>query len=203
MNHILQHDLGGRWRFRLDAAGLGEHFPEQLDTPWQHDARWMSPGHDDSGWAGITVPACWHAEGYDYNGVAWYRRSFDSPVDRSDARRAWLRFEGVDYFADAWLNDHYLGSHEGYFSAFQFEITPHLGSGRANLLALRVDSPNDIRARERQAGQHKGLIKGALQRWDANNPDVNPGGIWNDIRLILTGPAAGCKSSMIFPRASR
>jgi hypothetical protein len=29
-----------------------------------------------------------------------------------------------------------------------------------------------------------------LQRWDVNNPEVNPGGIWNAVTLIVTGPGA-------------
>ena len=32
------------------------------------------------------------------------------------------------------------------------------------------------------------LIKGALQDWDVNNLDVNPGGIWSDVTLLLSGP---------------
>jgi len=41
MNHNHEVNFGGVWRFRLDPENLGEHFPEQLDTPWQFDARWM------------------------------------------------------------------------------------------------------------------------------------------------------------------
>jgi beta-mannosidase len=184
----ISYDLGDRkWRFRLDPENLGEHFAQQLDIPWQFDARWMSRGHDDRDWPQIDVPACWQAAGYAYNGVAWYRREFALPAALPPGGRAWLRFEGVDYFADVWLNEHFLGSHEGYFAAFQFEVTPYLRPGQ-NLLAVRVDSPNDICTKETQVGQLKGLLKGALQRWDVNNPEVNPGGIWNDVRLVVTGP---------------
>jgi len=189
MRHGKETDLGGTWRFRCDPENLGEHFAEQLDIAWQFDARWMNLGYDDGDWAGIKVPACWQAEGVDYNGVAWYRTAFDNPLHAVQDARLWLRFEGVDYFADVWLNEHYLGSHEGYFAAFQYEVTPCLQPGQ-NLLAVRVDSPSDICAKEKQTWQLKGLIKGALQRWDVNNPEVNPGGIWNDVKLIHTGPGA-------------
>jgi beta-mannosidase len=100
----------------------------------------------------------------------------------------WLGFNGVDYLTDVWINEHYLGSHEGYFSSFEYEITPFL-SAENNLLAVRVQSPNDISAKETQYGQLKTYIKGALQRWDVNNPEVNPGGIWNRVSLYATGPA--------------
>jgi len=189
MRHLREIDLGGQWRFRPDPANLGEHFPEQLDMLWHFDARWMDTAHDDSAWASIRVPACWQAEGHSYNGVAWYRKTFDMPPAEFKRQRTWLRFEGVDYFADVWLNDHYLGSHEGYFSAFQHEITRYLRP-ISNVLAVRVDSPNDVSAKENPTGQLKDLIKGALQRWDMNDPEMNPGGIWNEVKLIVTGPAA-------------
>ncbi len=181
--------LAGPWRFRPDPERIGEHFRAQLDIPWGDDARWMEPGYDDSGWSTIAVPSCWQAEGHAYNGVAWYRRAVPAPQAAYAQPRYWLRFGGVDYFADTWFNGRYLGSHEGYFAAHQYEITDLIHEGD-NLLAVRVDSPNDICAKERQVGQLKTLLKGALQRWDVNNPQINPGGIWEEVTLLATGAAA-------------
>ncbi len=186
--------LAGTWRFRTDPEGLGEHFREQLDDVWKYDARWMEGEHNDSPWLTLPVPSCWQEHGIDYNGAAWYRTTFADPRKQADTdggprlqdspRRLLLRFDGVDYFCDVWLNGVYLGSHEGFFGSFSFDITPHLRAGDENLLAVRVESPNDIRAKEKQQFQLKAMIKGALQRWDVNNPLVNPGGIWNDVSLI-------------------
>jgi hypothetical protein len=39
-----------------------------------------------------------------------------------------LVFDGVDYFADVWLNGEKLGSHEGAYTRFGFDITKRLGS---------------------------------------------------------------------------
>jgi beta-galactosidase/beta-glucuronidase len=156
--HQNEIDLGGMWRFRLDPEQLGEHYPEQLDIPWKFDSRWMDQAHDERDWAQLRVPSCWQEEGYAYNGAAWYRTRFPAPFDPVSGKRAWLRFEGVDYYADAWLNGRYLGSHEGYFSAFEFEVSPYLQTA-SNLLAVRVEAPNDIRAREAQQGQLKGMLK--------------------------------------------
>lgn len=183
------HQLGGMWRFRLDPEDLGERFADDLDEIWMHDARWCAPDYDDADWAEIEVPSCWQEHGYDYNGVAWYRRRFalEEPTRRDE--RQWLCFDGVDYYCDVWLNGYYLGSHEGYFDAFSFEITRVARVG-TNVLAVRVDSPQDIRSKERQEWQLKSQLKGALQRWDVNNPLVNPGGIWNGVRMCATGPAA-------------
>lgn len=52
--------LSGNWKF-----SIGD------------DSKWVSPSYDDSGWDQITVPGDWENQGYnDYNGYAWYRKSF-------------------------------------------------------------------------------------------------------------------------------
>jgi sialate O-acetylesterase len=52
--------LSGSWKF-----SIGD------------DSKWASPTYDDSGWDQLSVPEKWEDEGYqDYNGYAWYRKSF-------------------------------------------------------------------------------------------------------------------------------
>src|ERR1700716_1854789 len=43
------------------------------------------------------------------------RFAADPPVP---GERAFLAFEGVDYFCDVWLNGHHVGHHEGQFTTF-------------------------------------------------------------------------------------
>ncbi len=177
--------LDGEWRFRLDPESLGEHYRENLDETWAFDERWMRRDYDDADWNAISVPSCWQESGYEYNGTAWYRRMLPHLLEDGKTR-TWIRFQGVDYLSDTWVNGYYLGSHEGYFDAFEYEISPYLDPEEA-VLAVRVNSPQDIRSKERQEWQLKSLLKGALQRWDVNNPLVNPGGIWNHVSLYRTG----------------
>jgi len=179
-------DLGGTWRFRLDPRDFGEHFPDELNITHTYDARWMGVDYDDAKWNQIQVPACWQTEGYAYNGIAWYRTSFPTPINADQSKRVWLQFDGVDYFADVWLNGRYLGSHEGFFGGFDFDITPYLQA--KNQLTVRVDSPRNMPGEENEIGQLKTIFKGALERWDVNDSEVSPGGIWNDVKLVVTGP---------------
>lgn len=52
--------LSGEWRF-----SIGD------------DNKWASPSYNDSDWDQISVPGKWEDQGYnDYNGYAWYRKSF-------------------------------------------------------------------------------------------------------------------------------
>jgi beta-mannosidase len=181
--------LGGLWRFRRDPKDLGEHYADQLNTTHAHDARWSAAEYDDSRWETIRVPAHWQDEGHAYNGVAWYRMTFEA-ADVEHGQRSLLEFDGVDYYADIWLNGVCLGSHEGYFGRFGFDVTDVLSSDRPNTLAVRADAPQDTAARgeEHEIGQLKTVFKGSLGRCDTTDPSLSPGGIWADVRLINTGP---------------
>jgi len=52
--------LSGEWKF-----SIGD------------DSKWANPSFNDSDWDHISVPGKWEDQGYnDYNGYAWYRKSF-------------------------------------------------------------------------------------------------------------------------------
>lgn len=165
---------------------MGERYPDEVVRTYRHDCRFMDPGYDDHDWQSIRVPANWAAEGIAHEGRAWYRTTFVASGPTSGTHH-YLVFRGVDYYADAWLNGLYLGSHEGYFDWFGFDITDVLNDG-TNVLAVMVESPTDVVLMDKLGHQQKSLIKGALQDWDANNLEVNTGGIYEDVILRTTGP---------------
>ena len=173
--------LNGYWKYKLDPKDLGEKYREDLVLAYSRECRYMDLDHDDRDWDKIEVPACWQTQGYNYNGIAWYRRSFNIK-SKEDEKVYRLKFKGVDYFADTWVNGFYLGSHEGFFNKFEYDITELIKEGE-NILAIKVDSPNDINVIDLEGHEKKTLIKGALQDWDVNNLSVNPGGIYDDVLL--------------------
>ena len=92
----------------------------------------------------------------------WYVRSFPSP-EVGKQQHVKLVFDGVDYFADVWLNGEKLGSHEGAFTGFGFDITASLHSGSDNYLAIRVTAPWKTEGRS-----HYEFMKGEYdETWDA------------------------------------
>lgn len=186
MQHHRAVSLAGSWRFRTDPDRLGDLSPADLVDAASDECAFSLPTYDDSTWQIIPVPGNWQQFGHErYNGVAWYRTTFPRPDLPADGV-ARLRFAGVDYYADVWLNGFYLGTHEGYFAPFSFDCTRWLRD--ENVLVVRVESPNDVRVTHKREHEEKRLIKGALQDWDANNLEVNPGGIWSDVTLLLSGP---------------
>jgi len=139
----------------------------------------------------IQVPSNWHLAGLsNHHGTVWFRRHFPFPAPLGD-RMAHLRFLGVDYYARVWLNGSYLGSHEGYFQPFEFDVSQVLQA--ENDLLVEVNSPKE----EPQAWlEGKRLIKGIFNMSDCRpgawNPDLgqdgNTGGIWNRVELVVTDP---------------
>lgn len=180
--HRRQISLNGRWKFKTDPDGMGDVSPDMVRNTigaTQQECKFFAPEFDDRHWGEIVVPACWQAEGHLYNGVAWYRTRFDYRAGNAAVVR--LDFQGVDYFADAWINGYYLGSHEGFFNHFTLDASRWIRAGE-NLLVVRVESPRD--ANVKVGPTEKNVVKGALQDWDCNNLDINPGGIFADVRLL-------------------
>lgn len=139
----------------------------------------------DVRWQRIRVPGNWYTEGYDHHGYAWYRLKFNANTSQETVSS--LHFGGVDYFADVWLNGQQLGSHEGYFQQFSFDVTPHLKTG-TNTLLVRVNSPLE---KAEDYSLRKRLIKGIFSHhdtrpggaWSARGQERNTGGIWGKVRL--------------------
>ncbi|MER3404832.1 MAG: glycoside hydrolase family 2, partial [Chloroflexota bacterium] len=52
-----------------------------------------------------------------------------------------LHFGAVDYLAQVWLNGFELGTHEGGYTPFEFELQEYLHWDADNLLVVRVDDP--------------------------------------------------------------
>jgi beta-glucuronidase len=119
-------DLNRDWAFRtekgVDAGSL---------------ASW--PKAIPEGTRGVTVPHTWNREGadYDYLGTGWYFRRFDLPKLPADAI-AQLHFDATFYKARVWLNGVEIGSHEGGYSSYSFDITRQLRDG--NLLVVAIDN---------------------------------------------------------------
>lgn len=125
----------------------------------------------------------------DLNRQAWlYRRTFPTPD--GDFKRARLRFEGVDYYADVWVNGAFVGQHEGHFLPFEFDITPFLRRDSAETtLTVRVTAPWDA---PNPSGTYpsdhvvRGLVKGLYEHGEGVIPPaVNPIGIWRPVWLLL------------------
>lgn len=153
--HIIP--LSGIWKFK--ASDLKEPLSE-------------SSKNDIENWMDIHVPANWHLEGHDISGIAWYSKNFTLP-NQTNNKHFTLKFSGVDYMAEVWLNGKYIGFHEGYFQPFGFDITKAVVFGKENHLMVKVNSP--LEKTSADWSLHKQYIKGIF-----GHHDTRPGGAWSD-----------------------
>lgn len=88
----------------------------------------------------LNVPGDWNSQSPElkyYEGTVWYARHFNAqPVG---GKRNFLYFAGVSYRCNIYLNGEKIGSHEGSFTPFQFEVTGKLKQGD-NLLVVEVNN---------------------------------------------------------------
>jgi beta-galactosidase len=69
--------------------------------------------------------------------VGFYRTIFTLP-DSWSGQPVLLHFEGVTYRCEAWIDGRYIGSHEGGYTPFWFDITPYIHAGSQSELIVRV-----------------------------------------------------------------
>ena len=101
----------------------------------------------DKSWGKIPVPGCWEAYGlckptYHHADslIGYYRTTFSVP-EKWKGQRIVLRFDGVLYGYDLWINDKLAGSWRSSYNTALFDITPYLNKKSAEQqLAMRVIS---------------------------------------------------------------
>jgi beta-glucuronidase len=72
----------------------------------------------------MKVPGDWNTQKenlFYYEGTIWFKKSFDYSLNPDS--RLFLYFEAVNYKTDVYLNGKKLGTHEGGFTPFNFEVT--------------------------------------------------------------------------------
>ena len=128
--HAQPLSLDGTWQIAFDPNNRGHvvgwHKSEVFDT---------LPAARP-----ICVPSAWELIKKDYEGVAFYRQTFDVPKTWA-GKVVRLHFGAVNYLAEVWLNDAVVGFHEGGFTPFTFRVDEMLKPGESNVLILRVVGP--------------------------------------------------------------
>jgi beta-glucuronidase len=117
-------DLNGEWQFRLDenhdgiARGWTTKIPPGVET--------------------VRVPHTWNIGKYaDYEGTAWYFHAFEMPQGIA-GKHVELQFDATFYRSRIWINGVELGTHEGGYTAYWFDITTQLRP--RNLIAVELNN---------------------------------------------------------------
>ncbi|WP_079909227.1 glycoside hydrolase family 2 protein [Paenibacillus sp. 32352] len=91
-------------------------------------------------WETVTVPDFRGPTGENGRWTGFYRHEFTYTPAR-DGKRVYLVFKGVDYKATVYLNRKCLGSHEGFFAPFEFDVTDALQDNNVLVVEVHNDYP--------------------------------------------------------------
>ncbi len=134
-----------------------------------------NPTLDDSTWQPLDLPHDWAIEGgFDmdlpnntgklpYSGLGWYRKHFTLPAS-DNGKQIFIDFDGAMSHAKVWLNGQYIGQWPYGYASFRLELTEHIKFGQDNVLAVRLNNPDNS------------------SRWYPG------GGIYRHTRLVKTNP---------------
>jgi len=88
----------------------------------------------------IRVPGDWNTQFeklFFYEGSVWYKKDFTFEIKKGE--KVFLYFGAVNYFTNVYLNGQEIGTHEGGFTPFSFDITGKIKNGK-NFVVLRVNN---------------------------------------------------------------
>ncbi|MDR0327151.1 MAG: NPCBM/NEW2 domain-containing protein, partial [Planctomycetaceae bacterium] len=106
------------------------------------------PDFDDSDWEAANLPHGMEILGFNqsggrnYQGPAWYRKSFEIPAE-SKGKRFVLYFEAVMGKAKVFLDGKLVKEHIGGYLPFAVDLTDQLTNGGKHLVAVLADNSDD------------------------------------------------------------
>lgn len=120
-------NLNGSWKFGFDSLDIGvkdkwfsntSHSPLSILVPFP----WGSP------LSGIPDKA----------DIGWYQKTIQ--IDPSwKGKRIFITIGASDWESSVWIDDQLLGSHQGGYTPFSFELTKYIQVGKEHRISIRVD----------------------------------------------------------------
>lgn len=162
----------------IQASKTGE-LRQSLNGPWGFTTNVQA-----ANWDHITVPGNWDTlPAYSkHKGKGWYRREFVPPMEWQ-GKHLRLKFDAVYHDAKVTLNGKELGSHNGGYTPFEFDVTSVIKLGATNTVTVCADN-----AYRRGAWWHWGGISRSVTLIANDDARI----VWQHIRAepdLATGEA--------------
>jgi exo-1,4-beta-D-glucosaminidase len=109
----------------------------------------------------------------------WYRKQFEVPASYKN-KTIWLKFNGINYRANIWLNGKQIANSDdiaGAWRTYELNVTAAAKPGSENVLAVQTFAPTE----------HDLAI--TFVDWNPAPPDKNMG-LWREVYLSTSGPVA-------------
>jgi beta-mannosidase len=186
---------------------------------YQHDGEVGLPSIPDTEWIDATVPGMVHYDlirvarlGNPYASVAavraaswvaqsdWvYRTTFRADRSVADGRPVFLEFDGIDTFADIWLNGRLVGATANAFRSYRFSLEQNDWHDGSNELVVHVKSHDrmieklipEAKQTLKTTFGRKGLTRRYQRSYFSNTSQINLGGevlgigVFKPARLVI------------------
>ena len=172
-------NLNGTWDFRIDRTGSARE-RGIVEKKELFDRKIVVPFCPESKRSGIAD--------VDFMQDVWYRREVAFPKAWA-GKRILLRFGGVDFLAEVWLDGKYAGSHNGGSAPFALDVTDLAKPGAKQ--ALVVHAHDETRSDKQGEGKQSGRY------FSAGCHYTRVTGIWQTVWAEAVHPQglAGCRTT--------
>ena len=120
-------NLNGVWEFKFDSNDIG------VSNKWFNSKTNFEKK--------INVPFPWGSKLSNLNDeadIGWYKKNITVP-ENWKSKKTYLTIGASDWETSIWLDGQFIGSHQGGYVPFSFDLTPFLKYGKAQSLVIRVD----------------------------------------------------------------
>ena len=135
-------NLNGLWEYAITPA---EAEPDKMD------GNILVPFAVESALSGV-------GRAVGENEALWYEREFTVPEEWA-GQRVLLNFGAVDWKAEVYVDDTFVGEHTGGYAPFSFDVTDMLAKGKKHSLKVKVTDRTDkwYQPRGKQVSQPEGI----------------------------------------------
>lgn len=139
----LWQNLNGLWDYAI--------LPKGSNAPENYNEKILVPFAVESSLSGVQKRV-------DDNNEIWYHRSFTVPSNWKN-KKVILHFGAVDWKTDVFINNIKVGTHQGGYTPFSFDISAFLTKDKNQKLVVKVWDPTDqgFQPRGKQVNIPKGI----------------------------------------------
>jgi beta-glucuronidase len=127
--------LNGKWQAIIDPQDIGISPWKSLWKDQQATGKTDFYEYSFKGGPVLDVPGSFTSQIKElglFEGTVWYKKTFK--YKKNAQKRLFLHFGAVNYVCDVFLNSEKIGSHEGGFTPFQFEVTDRVKEGENSII---------------------------------------------------------------------
>ncbi|MBO4325719.1 MAG: beta-galactosidase [Clostridia bacterium] len=143
-------NLNGKWEFEFDHGNSGIARGMFRETAnYSHEI--IVPFCPESKLSGIEYK--------DFMRCVWYRKTVELPDGWDLSKgRVLIHFGAVDYYAQVWVNDEYIGGHKGGYCSFDLDLTDALrkvlaGDNASGAFRISVRAEDDQNSGAQPSGK--------------------------------------------------